>query len=383
LKVRFRRPRLLAAAAAVLVLPGVGAVLLLGLPAARVRSLRPVVIDAVEHARTIAALKPPKRARPVVAVLGENRGTETTDYVVPYAVLRQSGVAEVLALATRPGPLKLMPALAIQPQATTAEFDARHPEGADFVIVPAMHHADDDAVVDWIRAEAAKGATIVGVCSGAKILGHAGLLDGRAATAHWYDVAGLRKKYPTMRWVRDRRYVADRGVVTTTGVTASVPVSLAIVEAIGGRDLAAAVAREIGAGDWQAGHDSDAFRFERQHFWTAAGNALAFWDRETVGIPVETGVDEIALALTADAYSRTYRSRAVALATAGGPVLTRRGLQLLPDPSADGLAMMLPPVSRTAPVRTLDGVLDGIARSYGRPTASFVALQLEYPWTSR
>ena len=45
--------------------------------------------------KRIAALRPPKRARPVVAVLGSPHGAETTDLVVPYGVLRQSGLADV------------------------------------------------------------------------------------------------------------------------------------------------------------------------------------------------------------------------------------------------------------------------------------------------
>ncbi|HYV48907.1 MAG TPA: hypothetical protein VFA20_28805, partial [Myxococcaceae bacterium] len=91
-----------------------------------------------EQAATLKALRPPKHpARPVVAVVGANEGSETTDYLIPYAVLQQSGVAEVVALGTRPGPITFWPALTVEPQATTAEFDARHPDGADYVFVPA------------------------------------------------------------------------------------------------------------------------------------------------------------------------------------------------------------------------------------------------------
>jgi hypothetical protein len=100
--------------------------------------------------------------------------------------------------------------------------------------------------------------------------------------------------------------VADRGVVTTTGITASIPASLALVEAIAGRAEADAVARSLGVANWDAGHDSGALRLDRRHARTAAGNWLAFWSHETLGLPVADGVDEIALALAADAYSRTY-----------------------------------------------------------------------------
>ena len=91
----------------------------------------PPPIAAEETAATLAALKPPKRARPLIAVIGINDATETTDYLLPAGILRRSGVADVAMLATGPGPVRLYPALAVQPDATIAAFDAKHPEGAD------------------------------------------------------------------------------------------------------------------------------------------------------------------------------------------------------------------------------------------------------------
>jgi transcriptional regulator GlxA family with amidase domain len=338
-------------------------------------------VPAGEQARTIAAMRPPRRARPVIAVIGQNEGTETTDYLIPYGVLAASGAAEVFALATEARALKLTPALTIAPQATTAEFDARYPDGADYVIVPKIQDSADPKVVGWIQAQAAKGSLIVGICSGAKTLSAAGFLRGRAATGHWYDIEGLQKENPTMRWVRDRRYVADRGVVTTTGVSASLPVSLALVEAIAGYDRAAELAAELGVSSWDARHDSDAFRLDRRTIRTARVSKLAFWDRDTYGVPVAEGVDEIALAFTADAWSRTYRSQALAVAEHRGSLQTRRGIRLLPDAVSGGkeLDVMLPSPASVEPAKALGAALEGIEARYGANTAAFVALQLEYP----
>lgn len=337
---------------------------------------RPAAIDPGEQARTIAALAP-RRERPVVAVVGDNAGSEVTDYVIPYAVLTQSAVADVYALATGPGPLKMFPALTIEPQATTAEFDARVPEGADYVFVPALHRADSPAVVAWIREQRAKGATIVGVCVGAMTVAAAGLVDGHAGTTHWHSLGDLRERHPTVRWARDRRYVADRGVVTTTGISASIPVSLAVVEAIAGRARAAAVAESLGVASWGAAHDSDAFGLDRRGVATVVRNRGAFWRYETLALPVASGVDEIALALTADPYSRTYRSRAVTVARDEGPVVTKRGLKVIPD--RVGSAADLAPVASTHPARALDAALTAIAARYGQSTSDFVAMQMEYP----
>jgi transcriptional regulator GlxA family with amidase domain len=137
-----------------------------------------------------------------------------------------------------------------------------------------------------------------------------------------------------MIYVPDRRYVVDRAVVTTTGVSASIPVSLALVEAIGGRELAQKMAREIGTDDWSASHDSAPFQIDRRAAATYLESSLGFWRAKRFDLPIDEGVDEIALALVADAWSRTERANVAAISAK--PVRSRDGLEILPDKPAGG-----------------------------------------------
>jgi putative intracellular protease/amidase len=364
------------------------AVLLVAIAGAWIFTLPPAPASATappiaqeEADATIAALKPPKRRRPLIAIVGINDGSETTDYLMPYGILRRADVADVVALATAPGPVTLFPVLKVEPQATVADFDAQHPEGADYVIVPAMTRDDDAAVLHWIKSQSAKGAIIVGVCAGAKVVGNTGLLDGRRATTHWYSVKELRDKHPAIHYVADRRLVVDRGVATTTGISASMPMSLTLVEAIAGRDKAEAVAREVGLTNWDARHHSDAFQFTRPFALTAIGNTLAFWNNEQLGIELSPGVDEVSLALVADAWSRTYRSLAVTFAGTADALHTRNGLRILPHQVAANWPAdrLLPAIAELQPAKALDQALLGIESRYGIRTADFVTMQLEYP----
>jgi len=328
---------------------------------------------------------PHGHARPIVAIVGENYWTELTDYVVPYGILAASGAAEVVALATQPAPIRMFPApVNVQPQATTAAFDEMHPEGADYVIVPAVHRDADPTLLAWVRGQAERGATVVGVCDGVWVLARAGLLEGRQATGHWYSLDDLRKDFPRTRFVTGRRYVADGRVVTTTGVTATIPVSLALVEAIAGRERARELAAGLGLpAGWSVTHDSERFRLDWPRRWTIARNAAAFWSHEDLGLAVAPGVDEIALALEANAYSATFKSTVYTVAATTAPLRTRRGLVIVPDRSAADAASarlrMLPPPDAQAPLLALDRALQGIAADYGRATADWVALQMEYP----
>ncbi len=344
-------------------------------PGERQAATKPAVISAEETAQTLAALKPPKRARPVVAVVGANGGTETTDYLVPYGVLKRSGVADVFALGTMSGPVKLVPALTVVPDMTTAAFGERYPDGADYVIVPALHDPTDVAVRDFITAQATRGATIVSICDGTLVMANAGLLDGHRATGHWFKIDSVAAAHPTMKRVRDRRYVADRGIVTTTGVSASVPVSLALVEAIAGRDRAAALAHEIGARGWSAEHDSGAFHLVRDDVWMVLGNLfVGLFEGETVAVRVPEGADVIAAAFMADSYGRTFRTRAVV--PGGAPIRTAAGLKIVPD-AGTAKPDVVVDLPQSQPTHALDAALAGIQARYGDATAAFVRVQLE------
>jgi putative intracellular protease/amidase len=324
------------------------------------------------------------RTRPLIAVVGENGGTELTDFVIPYGVLRRSGAADVMSVATQPGILKLRPALQVQPDLSTAEFDSRHPEGADYVVVPAVTNSDDPKLLAWITAQAAKGATTVSICDGALVVAKAGLLSGRRATAHWATQNLRREKFPDTQWQTNVRYVADGKFVSSAGISASIPTSIALVEAIAGHARAASLARELGVTDWGTQHDSDSFHFGPRAYAMYGAAIVGGWFAapESVGIPVSPAADEIAVALTADIYSRTYRKvRAETVAATAEPVRSLAGLMLLPDRVAGqpgGPSRMLSIPAGPRSMQVLDEMLDRVSNDYGRSAAASAAYDLEY-----
>lgn len=336
-------------------------------------------VDPSEHAKTIEALKPPKRARPVIAVVVDEEGSETTDTIVPHAVLALSGLADVHVVAASRDPVELFPALTIVPQMTFEEFDDRYREGADYVIVPASHRNDSPTLVPWIRQQADGDATVIGICAGARTVAAAGLLRGRRGTTHWYEIEDLRKEEPGLIPVKDRRYVVDDGIVTTTGVTASIPVSLALVEAIGGVPRAQALATRIGVSSWTAAHNSEAFSVTREAVWAAISGRVAFWNRQSIGIRVEDGNSAIALALTADAWARTDRSHSIAIATQPRVKLDS-GLALADLRNATTKVSTEVEITRGPAARALNETLAAISKAYGEDVARYVATQVEHAW---
>lgn len=321
------------------------------------------------------------RSRPIIAIVGENDGTVLSDYVIPYGVLSQSGVADVVSVATQPGPLKLSP-LQITPDNTVVEFDRHYPDGADYVFVPAVMKRDDPTLLAWITTQAGKGATMISICNGSMVLANAGLTRGHFATGHWSTYQQRVDKFPETHWLKNMRYVVDGKIVSSAGITAAIPTSLALVEAIGGTELADALAKNLGVSYRGTQHNSDAFHLT----WgdgLSAFTSFVFHATQDVGVPVADGVDEIALALTAEAYSATLRSHVYTIAKSDAPVKTRGGLVLVVDRvvgQGKRLDWILPEWDATPSAQTLDKALNDIAVRYGSSAARFVVLETEYSW---
>ena len=326
-----------------------------------------------------------ERTRPVIAIVGENSGTELSDFAIPYGVLVRSGVADVITVATQPGVLHMRPALQVQPDTSIAEFDARFPQGADYVIVPAVVKFNDPTLLAWVKAQGGKGGALVSICDGAAVVAGTGLMDGHRATAHWASEKNRRRLFPAVKWIDNIRYVADGQIISTAGISAALPASLALVEAIAGRARAQSLALELGLSDWSSAHDTAPFR-PRFGVNLRALIAVTYtngWFRETekIGLPIADGVDEVALAVTADGYSRTGRSVLRALSTSSAPVRSRSGLMIVPDTRSEGRPMdrELPALEAFPSPESFVKTIEGIKRLYGRNTAYGVALNFEYP----
>ncbi|TCI07472.1 AraC family transcriptional regulator [Dyella soli] len=325
----------------------------------------------------------------MIAVVGDNRGTELSDFMVPYGVLSEANVADVIAVSTQPGPMDTftdlgVPAFRIVAQATLSDFDGRYPNGADYVIVPAQNPSAE--LLHWLADQTSKGAVLVSICNGAMVVAKTGVMAGHRATAHWSTESQRLAQNSDIHWVKNARYVSDGNWVSSAGVSAAIPTSLALVEAIAGHGRAASLAEEMGSGPWSPQHNSDAFHPRlTTTAWPLAKVAYTngwFHGTDTLSVHSTPGMDEASLALTVDAYSSTGRSRAYLVSSSEAGLLTRHGLTVLPDrtdraPVAAGNAVTLSSV--TPPAKALDVALAGIMQRYDHATASGVALVFEYP----
>jgi transcriptional regulator GlxA family with amidase domain len=105
--------------------------------------------------------------------------------------------------------------------------------------------AEHAPLVAWLRRHHPRIPTVVSVCTGAFLLGAAGILDGRRATTHWMHLGELRARFPAARVIDEGIYVKDGGVWTSAGLAAGIDLALALVEEDHGHAVAMAVAKRM------------------------------------------------------------------------------------------------------------------------------------------
>jgi cyclohexyl-isocyanide hydratase len=101
---------------------------------------------------------------------------------------------------------------------------------------------EDDEVLSWLRAQAETARYVTSVCTGALVLGAAGLLRGKRATTHWasHDLLSDLGAIPTKG-----RVVRDGNLFTGGGVTAGIDFALTVVAEIAGPETAQAIQLQI------------------------------------------------------------------------------------------------------------------------------------------
>lgn len=156
------------------------------------------------------------------------------DLTGPQEVLARLPGAEVEVVAKATAPIRTDRGLTLVPDRALAGA----PQYDIFVTPGGPGQQDLMADDDWLGflREQAQGARIMmGVCTGALVMGAAGLLNGYKATTHWscHDLLALLGAEPV-----DRRVVIDRDRVTAAGVTSGIDGALALAALLHGEEVA-------------------------------------------------------------------------------------------------------------------------------------------------
>ena len=179
-------------------------------------------------ARRIAILVPP-----LVSAL---------DYSIAANLLGEQPGYELLS-AGEPGPAGLEAGVVIVPSHPLDAVDT-----ADVVVVPGFdgpHVPLPQPYLDAIARSSARGATIVGLCTGTFALAASGITADRRVTTHWRYVAQLRELSPDTKVVDNVLFVQDGNILTSAGAGAAIDLCLHLIREDFGVDAAEAASREV------------------------------------------------------------------------------------------------------------------------------------------
>lgn len=174
---------------------------------------------------------------------------EVLDFCGPYEVFSvASNQSDVPAFnvytVARKSPITARNGLSVNP-----DYPLESCPQSNILLVPGgvgtRREMDNESLIDWIGQTATNAELVLSVCTGALLLGKAGLLDGLETTTHHVAYDLLREIVPTCTVHEDRRFVDNGKFITSAGIAAGIDMSLHVVERLLGAHVASATARHM------------------------------------------------------------------------------------------------------------------------------------------
>ncbi len=177
---------------------------------------------------------------------------EVLDFAGPFEVFSVAAgkqISEkpffVYTVAERKEAIKARNGLTVLP-----DYDFKSAPVFDILIIPGGYGAEEieinnPVLIEWIKKSAKQVGLVASVCTGAFLLAKAGLLDGKSATTHWIDIERLKKEFPQIKVIKDKKFVDEESIITAGGISAGINMSLYIVKKLLGRETAETTAKRM------------------------------------------------------------------------------------------------------------------------------------------
>jgi putative intracellular protease/amidase len=168
-------------------------------------------------------------------------GVEIIDIAGPWEAFGTAGFL-VHTVAEKPDPLTL-----VFNQKVVPDYTFENSPKADVLLVPGGGYTqanENPRLIQWIQSKSKDVSHVMSVCTGAFILGKAGLLAGQTATATYGMVDDLLD-FPNVKVVHDQRFVDNGKIITTGGLTSGIDGALHLISRLKGPGAAQSAALEM------------------------------------------------------------------------------------------------------------------------------------------
>ncbi|MGZ3814197.1 MAG: DJ-1/PfpI family protein [Mucilaginibacter sp.] len=186
-------------------------------------------------------------AKPITIAFYLQDNVEVLDFAGPMEVFITAGF-NVFTVSKTYKPIRSKTVLFVTPDYTIQDAPK-----SDILVVfggPTQPTTADQEVMAWIKTQTNTDQYIMSVCTGAFILGKAGLLDNLTATTFHTAIDDLAKACPKTKVLANVRFVDNGRIITTAGISAGIDGALHLVEKLRGRAYAQQVAATIEYDKW-------------------------------------------------------------------------------------------------------------------------------------
>lgn len=147
-------------------------------------------------------------------------------------------IAEAKAPVVTTGGMKVLP-----------DYDLTECPRLDILVVPggwgARREMNNERLLAWIADRSREVETLTSVCTGALLLGKAGLLDGKRATTHWRSLDWMKESFPKTIVEKQQHVVEEGNLFTSAGISAGIDMALKVVSRYCGDAIARATAKHM------------------------------------------------------------------------------------------------------------------------------------------
>lgn len=200
----------------------------------------------------VAAPKPPPPGEHISVAFVLTDGAVMIDFAGPWEVFQDVHIPSrgpsmadqmpfrLFTVSDKKDPIRISSGMRVIPDYTFAGAPT-----PNIVVVPAQN-GDSPQMLEWIRTMTHKSDVVMSVCTGAFVLGEAGVLDGKKATTHHGAYYAFQRQFPKVQLQKDMRYVqSDPVIFTAGGLSSGIDLALHIVDLYFGREVAEATARHM------------------------------------------------------------------------------------------------------------------------------------------
>lgn len=270
------------------------------------------------------------RTKKTVFLIADYQLTEIFDLLAPFYLFNATGKANVYIVAKEKTPVLIKKELFLVPHLTFAEADSMH-LSADVIVIPALsirdEHQDPD-LITWIKKYTVTNTKMLTICDGASTGAATGFYDGKIITCHASDIDGIKKHFSKPVWVQDISVARSGNFYSTAGVSNAVEGSLVVIDEIFGTETAHQVARDINYphAEIRLAHQSTALNAADK---LAVAKKILFRRNRQIGVLLNSGINEFALASLIDTYGRTFPASFRTLVLNDTAITTKYGLTLI------------------------------------------------------